>query len=324
MKIDLHRHMGGCIPPEIVYNILVQEGSDACLKDIKKQMQYSEGEKYDFKAFLKKFEILNKIKWTEEHIDLTIDRIVWDLISEGIDYSEIHFSVNKYLNHLNWTPEEAVEFIYERFKEKCEKWDIKIGLVLALKYEAPKELQLRHAMIINDPKVWEMVVGIDLVGDEEYFDSKFYESIFKEWSDAGKGLMTHSGESQGAKNVRESVEILGVNRIAHGIKVPEEDPDLLKICKDKGVCFDIALTANKLTGVVDPDLSNHPVKAIIEAGCDVTIGTDDPAIYQNSLDGEYNILMDTIGIDKYKVHEIVGNSIKYSFSSEIRECYDNI
>jgi adenosine deaminase len=284
-------------------------------------MLFGAKEEYDFQTFLGKFEILNEIKWDEKSICKTIEQIVWDIASEKIDYSEIHFTVGKYLSHLNWTPSEAIKFLYEAFERESKKWDIKIGLVLSLKYESDRSEQTRIASVISDPKVADLMVGLDLVGDEQFFNYKFYEPIFKEWKEAGKGLALHVGESQAAKNVRNAIDHLDVDRIVHGIRVPTEDPDLLEVCREYDICFDIAPTSNIMTGCIS-DIYAHPIKDIIESGCSVTIGTDDPIIYQTTLDKEYSILSE-IGIPEDDILDTMSNSIKYSFDPKIREYYED-
>jgi adenosine deaminase len=104
---------------------------------------------------------------------------------------------------------------------------------------------------------------------------------------------------------------LGVQRIAHGIKAAEF-PDILKLANDNNICFDIALTSNYFTGVID-DLATHPVKKMLEQGCNITIGTDDPVVLDTTLDKEYSILMNTVGVPESKILDIMENSVKYAF-----------
>ena len=82
---------------------------------------------------------------------------------------------------------------------------------------------------------------------------------FQFWRDAGKGIVVHAGESQSARNVREAILKLKPHRIAHGVQVPDEDPELLDICKDKNICFDIAITSNIYTGVAKSG-HDHPAR----------------------------------------------------------------
>ena len=318
MKIDLHRHMGGSIHPEFVTTLLQDQGRDVSLEDVTRQMKFSVNEPPGFNRFLRKFDILSEIQWTEDRVDNSIHQIVWNLAGENLNYAEIHFSVNKYLKDLNWSAEEAISFIHSVFKRECGKWDIDFGLVLSLKYESDRTQQRQFASIISNPKVVDLVSGINIVGDEAYFNTEFYAPIFREWKSANKGLVAHVGESQSAENVRSAIVNLGVNRVAHGIRAAEH-PDIMDLANERGVCFDIALTSNLLTGVV-PSLDQHPVLKMLEYGCDITIGTDDPVICSTTLDAEYTILCENFSISNDQLMGIMGNSMKYSFSDFVRSC----
>lgn len=283
-------------------------------------MTFAKREKHDFQKFLRKFDILNEIQWNEEFIIKSIAQVVWDIAKEKIDYAELDFTIGKY-RHLGWSDREIVLFIAERFKEESTKWGIEVGLVLCFKYESPRREQEKLAELVYENEVLDNIVGIDLVGDEAKFDADFYAPICREWKKAGKGIVAHVGESQNAKNVVLAIEKLKIDRIAHGIKVPLEDPDLLKEIKKKNIAFEIAFTSNLLTGMVK-DINKHPVKNMIEAGCAVTIGTDDPAVCNTTLDKEYTILLEQL--TKWGMYseelmiQIFENSITHSFMDKYK------
>jgi adenosine deaminase len=313
VKCDLHRHLGGAIKPGVVYQILKEQrrGSYFSKEEVAHDLQYQPGEKRDFQTFLKKFDVLDVIVWNEKAIEKAIEQVCFEIAKEKIEYVEIKLSIDKYVKHTNWTEKEVINFAHSCFGRYADKWDILVGLVLSLKYESNRDRQKHVSKIIADPSVVDLLHGIDLVGDEQYFDASFYAPIFKEWKQAGKGLQAHVGESQGAENVRAAIEQLGVQRIAHGIKAAEF-PDILKLANDNNICFDIALTSNYFTGVID-DLATHPVKKMLEQGCNITIGTDDPVVLDTTLDKEYSILMNTVGVPESKILDIMENSVKYAF-----------
>lgn len=305
-----HRHLGGSIRAETVCELLYNSKYADHIQEVRSSMRFNGGD-YGFLKFLRKFDILNRVQWDEKSICKTIYQIVDDVKDEGIEHAEIHFSVNKYLNHLRWTPPEAVKFLYDIFSQYSKQKGVDICLILCLQYEVGSDKQIEIASSVLN-KAGDCVAGIDLVGDESFFNVDFYRPILKEWKYAGKGIIVHAGESQSAENVRLSIEELGADRIAHGIKVPLESPDILKLARDSGVCFDIALTSNVCTGVVSEDLSRHPALEMLKSGCDITIGTDDPVICNTTLDKEYKLLKDNFHISDDEIRRIKENSIKHA------------
>ena len=308
--IDLHRHIGGSISVDTISKITKIPKSQ-----IKKQMLFGRREKPSFQGFLKKFNILDNITWTKENIDYTIRQICWDIAKEGIKYCELKLSIGKYIKHLNWKPEDIIIFIGDIIKDEEQKWGLSLGLVLSLKYESDKKLQKKLAKVIINSKAAEYLVGIDLVGDEKYYDPKFYKPIFKLWRDHGKGLQAHVGESQSAENIKTAILDLKVNRIAHGIKASHND-DIIKLIRDTGVCLDIALTSNLMTGVVR-DIKEHPIVEFFDAGIPITIGTDDPVILETNIAKEYTIAKNIFKFTDLEIKRIFENSIKHSFLKHV-------
>jgi adenosine deaminase len=308
---DLHRHVGGALTPKTLQTIISHHGGKMSLPQIRKQLLFKKNEKRTFTSFLAKFNILDEIKWDNWSIQYAIRQIIWNIAGEGINYCELKLSIGRYMKDTNWTPEDILTYIREIINDEERKWDIKIGLALCLKYEWDKKLQKRIAKIIDTPKSREAVNAIDLVGNEQYFDHKFYKPIFKVWGEAKKGLQAHVGESQSEENVQLAIEHLGINRIAHGIKIAG-NINLMKMVKERDICMDLALTSNLYTGVVK-DIHSHPIRELFDYGIPITLGTDDPVILNTNLKKEFQLAKD-IGFTPNELLTILGNSQKYKFS----------
>lgn len=304
MLLDPHRHLGGCITTDFVWRVIQRRNWYHLAlnhSEVKAKMQFTPGEPYSFLGFLDKFRILDRMIWDKQLIAESIEDIAQAIEAEGIAYTWLRFSVNKYLKDINWTPAQAIEFIYNEFERCCPG---KVGLVLALKYESDRKAQTDYAKLICSPGIEQMVVGLDLVGDEAYFDADFYQHLFQDWQQYDKMLCAHVGESQSADNVAEAIKF-GVNRVAHGIKAVDR-PDILQLAKDNGIGFDMALSSNYLTGVWDKN-TIHPIKAFIEAGVEVTIGTDDPIQCDTTLAKELELLV-TQGLTEEQLTDVMKNA----------------
>jgi len=282
--IDTHRHFGGSISKECVWEIIQENNLShiaASLNDVKNAMVIDESiEKLSFHNFLHKFKILDCISWDEDSIDKSVKHVCNDLEKEGIDFCWLDFSINKYMN-LPWHKSEAIKFIYNRFENYRPK---QVGLILSLKYESLRHTQTKYAELIDNPEISDILMGIDLVGDEEYFSSEFYSPIFKNWKSAGKMVRAHVGESQSSDNITSAITEMGVTNIAHGIKCVE-DFNIMQLAKDNDITFDVALTSNYLTGVCSRQ-EPHPVLHMLNNGLKVTIGSDDPVQCNTSLSNE--------------------------------------
>lgn len=298
MRIDTHRHLGGCIPVDWVWKTVLARGWSyigESYNDIRSAMTFSEEEPRDFHLFLDKFRILDSIRWDEELIDSSIAAICEAIEAEDLDFTWLDLSINKYLEPMNWHKKEAITFIYESFQRHLPN---RVGLILSLKYESMRAGQRQYAKLIEDPDICDMLFGLDLIGDEAHFDYEFYAPIFRDWNNAGKMTRAHAAESQDAINGLNAIRYLKATNIAHGINMTMY-PDMLSEARDSNVTFDLGISSNYITGVwTNPDF--HPVKTMLDAGLNVTIGTDDPVQCGSSLDDEFEFVK-TIGVTDLQI-----------------------
>ncbi len=129
------------------------------------------------------------------------------------------------------------------------------------------------------------IVGIGLGGPEGEYPPQLYERAFARARDGGLGSVPHAGEADGPASVRGALEVLGADRIRHGIRATE-DRGLLRELADRGTVLDVCPISNVRTGVVR-SLAEHPLPELLAAGIQATINTDDPAMFGNDLSTEY-------------------------------------
>lgn len=281
---------------------------------VNSRMVYGENEVPGYINFLKKFELLNSIEWNRDAIDMTIEDVVRGVASEGIDYTEIKFSVGKYLRYLDEPIKDIIIWVSRVFARYAAQYGIEVDLTLSLQYESDRQFQEAVANTIKDDTVSSYIAGIDLVGNENYFDVDFYKPIYNLWKDAGKVCIAHVGElPDKIDHVRKAIDILGIHRVCHGIAAAH-DLEIAKISRDRNVAFDIGITSNLRTGVATID---HPVKYMIDNGFIINIGTDDPTIVDTTLKREYDLLRTITGCSEDEIDDIRENSCRYSSKSLI-------
>lgn len=304
-RYDLHRHLGGSISCSTVAKLM-----NINLLEASKLMTYSKNDCNDYKSFFKKFDILNKIEWTRNRIKKSIEDVIWQLKSENINYSEIKFSVNKYLPYFDMDIRSAILWVSNCFEEISSKWGIEIDLILSLKHDMKTDMQQRLGDMIDDEIIAECIAGIDIVGDESYFNVDFYIPIFEKWHKSGKVCMAHVGEIEKPDNVINAINKLNLDRVCHGI-ASADNKDLAKLCRDKLISFDICLTSNLKTGVVT-NINDHPILRMIENGFLITIGTDDPVILDTNYDKEVELFKKICRLDDEEADMILESSISFS------------
>ncbi len=308
-SIDTHLHLSGCLSPMFVWDVIKSRKltflADS-IEDVIKQMTFSENEPRDFYRFLGKFKILDELPWDEKIIELAIEDASQYLINNHIDYAWIDFSINKYMK-IGWHKHEVIKYIKSLFDKYAPN---RVGLVLAIKYESAQAGQRQYAKLIEHEEMVSSLVGIDIVGDEAYFDSDFYAQILDSWIKQGKMVRTHVGESQPSVNVYESISKINVTNIAHGINVLDHKY-ATELAKDKGITFDLSLTSNYVTAVWK-NTEHHPIIDMVRNGLLVTIGSDDPIQFNTTLHNEYELAA-KLGLTANELDKIIrtaANNVK--------------
>jgi adenosine deaminase len=112
-----------------------------------------------------------------------------------------------------------------------------------------------------------------------------FAPAFRRAAEAGLRRCAHAGESSGPQGVIEAIELLGAERVDHGVRLVE-DPAAMATVVERAVPLDVCPSSNVLLGLV-PDLEAHPLRRLVEAGVRCSVNTDDPLVYGIDLVGEY-------------------------------------
>lgn len=155
------------------------------------------------------------------------------------------------------------------------------------------------------------VVGFG-IGGAEIIDLSDFVSVLARARAGGLRTVTHAGESGGIEDVWKAVEILKVDRIAHGIR-SVDDPRLLELLASRRIPLDLAVTSNYRTSCV---AGLHPIRKLIDAGVVVTLSTDDPSLFRTDPQREWRRAMRFGNLEPHEILRIARDSIECSFAPE--------
>jgi adenosine deaminase len=158
---------------------------------------------------------------------------------------------------------------------------------------------------IDEMADWEHLAGADLHGFERMPTEGWTAPVWSRLREAGKVTKCHAGEFDGPERVREAIEILGVRRIQHGVRVVE-DPEVVRLVADTGTTLDICPISNVGLRVV-PSIAQHPLRGLLAAGIRCTVSTDDPLCFANTLSEEYRVLASEGGFSAGELAQIARN-----------------
>jgi adenosine deaminase len=141
-----------------------------------------------------------------------------------------------------------------------------------------------------------------------------FAEAFRRAAAAGLRRTVHAGESSGPEGVRDAIELLGADRIDHGVRAIE-DPELVGLLVDRQIPLGICPTSNLVLGVY-PRIADHPIDRLRRAGVPVSINTDDPSLLGTGLVAEYALCSNAFGWSEEVVQSLARTSIAASFAND--------
>ena len=158
------------------------------------------------------------------------------------------------------------------------------------------------------------VVAMGLGGDENATATDVFAPVFDEARARGLHSAPHAGEVAGSASVREALDLLGAERIQHGVRAVE-DPLLLAELVQRGVSLAICPTSNILLGVA-ASYETHAMRELWDAGVMLSVNTDDPGFFDCDMTSEYAVAGKTLGLDRAGYARLATNSVDGSFAPD--------
>jgi len=296
-KVDLHRHLEGSLRLKTMIEVARAHGITVPFHTgpLSSLVQVQTGEPYTYQNFLAKFNTLRMFYRSPEVIYRVTREAVEDAAKDNVCYLELRFTPVALSRAERFPLGDVMDWVCESARKAADEFGIRVGLIASVNRHESVELAEQVTWLAAD-RLSHCLVGLDLAGNEAEFPAHPFVGIFHEARQAGLKLTVHAGEWGGASNVREALEVLDADRIGHGVRVME-DPETVKLAKECGTPFEVCVTSNYQTGVVQ-SLQAHPLMKMLKSGLNVTLGTDDPSISQITLSNEYQRACEDLGMSR--------------------------
>jgi adenosine deaminase len=123
----------------------------------------------------------------------------------------------------------------------------------------------------------------------------------------------HAGESSGPEGVWDAIDILGADRIDHGVRAADDDRLVAELALRR-VPLGICPTSNVLLGIVT-SVPEHPLDQLRRAGVLISLNTDDPALLGTDLISEYRTCAQAFGWSEDTLRAVARTSVEAAFAS---------
>lgn len=301
---ELHLHLEGALQPELLVRIAQRNGVPLPTTDVEElRARYVFD---DLQAFLDIYYANLAVLRTEQDFYELATAYLAAARAGGVRRAESFFDPQVHVR--NGVPLEAVMSgygaAYAEARSAGQSCDLILCFLRDLGAEAAEET-LRDALPYR-----EHFVGIGLDSAEVGYPPSLFTRVYEIAAAEGLHRVAHAGEEGGPDYVREALDLLGVERIDHGIRAME-DPDLVRRLVDEQVALTVCPLSNVALGAV-PDLGSHPLPAMLDAGLRVTVSSDDPAYFGGYVEDNFRAVR-ALGLDDDALRRLAANSFDAAF-----------
>ncbi len=308
-KAELHCHLEGTMPAPLVRRLARRNGIQLAegLFDRNDRFIWN-----DFGAFLRAYDAgAGCLRTAQDYCDITFEYLA-ACAAEGALYVELFAS-----------PDHAamVGISYTGMLEGCvraiEEAERLHGIcgriiITAVRHLGPARALDVARQMIAEPHPW--VVGFGMGGDETLFSPEDFLPAYKLADEAGYGCTVHAGEVCGPESVREAIAKLPISRIGHGVRA-SEDNQLVAELSRRRIALEICPGSNIALDIYS-DFQQHPLVQLLEAGCRISLNSDDPPFFDTSLGNEYCTAAREFGLKEQQLREITGMALDAAFIDE--------
>jgi adenosine deaminase len=308
-KVELHLHLGGAIPLQVLFTFMQREGSEPSIRtidDLQKRFTYT-----DFAHFIETWVWKNKFITHERDFEDIAYSVLRNLSSQNVKYVEAFYSPGDYLTQ-GLSLQGITDHLIKGKKRAYHDFGICCELIMDLVRNDGPEAGMQRLEEVT-PYLEKGVIGIGLGGSEEKYPADPFAPVYQEAQNRGFKLTAHAGEAAGAESIWAAIKKLTVERIGHGVRA-YEDPQLVSLLRERQIPLEMCVVSNVRTGVC-PSLEDHPIKHYYLEGLMVTVNSDDPTMFNTSINQEYLVLAQTLGFSVDDLKSLSMNGIAASFMS---------
>ncbi|HET7386165.1 MAG TPA: adenosine deaminase [Nocardioidaceae bacterium] len=308
-KAELHVHQVGSASPRIVSELAARHPGTVP-SDLDALREYYTFR--DFAHFIEVYLAVVDLVRTPEDVRLLTYEVAADMAAQHVRYAEL--TLTPYTSVKAGVPIEAFVEAVEDARVAAERdHDVRLRWIFDIPGEfgvPAAEATLGYAL----DHAPDALIGFGLGGPEVGVDRPQFKPFFDKARAAGLHSVPHAGETTGPQTVWDAVEQLGAERIGHGTSAVL-DERLLAHLADRRIPLEVCPTSNIATGAVGA-IEEHPIRVMREAGVLVTVNSDDPPMFGTTLNREYDVAAQLLGLDETGIAELARSAVHASFMAE--------
>ncbi|MFD1504674.1 adenosine deaminase [Georgenia yuyongxinii] len=308
--VELHVHLEGTFEPELIFAIAERNGMTLPYDDVEDLRR-----RYEFtglQSFLDLYYENMAVLRTEQDFADLARAYLGRARAGGVHHAEVFFDIQAHTAR-GVPAEVALRGVSEALVASEREFGISTGLIVTFLRHLPAAeamASLQEILRLDVP-----VLGVGLCSSEIGSAAPF-KDVYDLAAAHGLRRVAHAGEEGPAANVREVLDVLGAERVDHGIRALEDEDLVARLARER-----VPLTLCPLSNVrlrVVEDLADYPLRRMLEAGLVVTVNSDDPAYFGGYVEDNFHRLTEALDLSVDELAVLARNGVEAAFVDDAR------
>lgn len=307
-KAELHLHIEGTLEPELAFELAARNGVELPYADtdaIRAAYDFD-----DLQSFLDLYYALMAVLRTERDFADLADAYLARAAAQGVRHAEVFFDPQAHLAR-GVSMGTVVEGLWRALGASETRHGVSTRLIMCFLRDESAESAM-DTLTAAKPYL-DRVTGVGLDSAEVGHPPAKFREVYEAAAALGLRRVAHAGEEGPPEYVTEALDILGVERIDHGLRCLEDPGLVARLVRDRVPLTVCPLSNVRLRAV--PDLAAHPLPAMLDAGLMCTVNSDDPAYFGGYADDNFRALR----LTEERQRELARNSFLAAFLDDEEE-----
>jgi adenosine deaminase len=309
---ELHLHIEGTLQPELIFELAERNGLELPYGDVEELRA-----KYkftDLQSFLDLYYANMSVLQTEQDFADMTRAYLKRAADGGVRHVEVMVDPQAHVQR-GIALKTCINGVASALATSEEEFGVSTLLIAAFLRDLPEEdaLAVLEQLLAMDAPI----AGIGLDSAEVGNPPSKFERLFRRAKEAGLHRIAHAGEEGPASYITESLDLLDVERIDHGIRCMEDGALVERLATEQVPLTVCPLSNVRLRAV--GSLAEHPLPAMLAAGLNVSVNSDDPAYFGGYVDDNFRELVAVHALTVEDRALLAANSIRSSFLDEARK-----
>ena len=270
-KAELHLHIEGTLEPELMFELARRNGVSLPYADadaVRRAYRFS-----NLQSFLDVYYRACSVLIHERDFYELTSAYLARARSQGVRHAEIFFDPQTHT--ARGVPFETVVGGIARALTEARQVGITSQLIMCFL----RDLSAQDAMATLEQSLphRDVIFGVGLDSAEVGHPPEKFRHVFEQAASAGLRVVAHAGEEGPPDYIWQALDVLGAERIDHGVRCLEDRRLVARLEADR-IPLTVCPFSNVKLKVVET-LDQHPLAQMLEHGLCATVNSDDPAYF---------------------------------------------